>query len=85
MKDKIEKYKNFDKKTKENNKKLKVEGPNQNILYIQIKNQKLNWKEIKLQQQKITKKTTIKTKRSEFEKNKSNEDYNVFTWVWERN
>jgi hypothetical protein len=42
LKDKIEKYKNFDKKTKENNKKLKVEGPNQNILYIQIKNQKLN-------------------------------------------
>jgi len=29
-------------------KKLKAERPNQNILHIQIRNQWLNWKQIKL-------------------------------------
>jgi hypothetical protein len=55
LKDKIERHKNFDKREKENNKELKVEWPNWNALYIQIKNQGLNWKEIKLQQKKMIK------------------------------
>jgi hypothetical protein len=41
LKDKIESNKNFDKRT-EKKKKFKVEGRNQNILYIQIGNQGLN-------------------------------------------
>jgi len=45
LNDKIEINKNFDKKTE---KKIKVERPNRNILYIQIRNQWLNWKQIKL-------------------------------------
>ena len=48
LKDKIESNKNFDKRTKKKYKKFKVKGPNQNILYIQIRNQGLNWKQIKL-------------------------------------
>ena len=48
LKDKIESNKNFDKRTKKKYKKFKVKGPNQNILYIQIRNQVLNWKQIKL-------------------------------------
>ena len=42
LKDKIESNKNFDKRTKKKKKKFKVEGRNQNILYIQIRNQGLN-------------------------------------------
>jgi hypothetical protein len=41
LNDKIKKYKNFDQKTKKI-KKLKINVPNQNILYIQIKYKKLN-------------------------------------------
>jgi hypothetical protein len=37
LKDKIESHKNFGKREKE--KKLKVEGPNKKILYMQIRNQ----------------------------------------------
>jgi len=44
LNDKIESYKDFDKGAKEKNKKLKVEGLNQETLYIQIRNQWLNWK-----------------------------------------
>jgi hypothetical protein len=42
LKNKIESHKNFDKKAKNKNKKLKVKGPNQKILSIQIKKQLLN-------------------------------------------
>jgi hypothetical protein len=42
LKNKIESHKNFDKKAKNKNKKLKVKGPNQKILSIQIKKQWLN-------------------------------------------
>jgi hypothetical protein len=42
LKNKIESHKNFDKKAKNKNKKLKVKGPNQKILSIQIKKQGLN-------------------------------------------
>jgi hypothetical protein len=42
LKDKIKRHKFFYKKANEKNKKLKVEEPNQNILYIQIKNEWLN-------------------------------------------
>jgi len=45
LKDKIESNKNFDKRTKKKYKKFKVKGPNRNILYIQIRNQGLNWKQ----------------------------------------
>jgi hypothetical protein len=48
LKNKIESNKNFDKRTKKKYKKFKVKGPNQNILYIQIRNQFLNLKQIKL-------------------------------------
>jgi hypothetical protein len=41
LNDKIKRYKNFDQKTKKI-KKLKIDVPNQNILYIQIKYKKLN-------------------------------------------
>jgi hypothetical protein len=41
LNDKIKRYKIFDKKTKKI-KKLKIDVPNQNILYIQIKYKKLN-------------------------------------------
>ena len=41
LNDKIKRYKNFDQKTKKI-KKLKINVPNQNILYIQIKYKKLN-------------------------------------------
>jgi len=40
LKDKNERYKNFDKRAKKKNKKLKIERPNRNTLYIQIKNQR---------------------------------------------
>jgi hypothetical protein len=42
LKNKIESHKNFDKRAKNKNKKLKVKGPNQKILSIQIKKQGLN-------------------------------------------
>jgi len=42
LKDKTENNKNFNKNTKEKNKKLKAEGLYQNILYIQIRNKGLN-------------------------------------------
>jgi hypothetical protein len=37
LKDKIESHKNFDERAKKRNKKLKVEWPNQKILFTQIK------------------------------------------------
>jgi len=43
-------------------KKLKVKGPNRNILYIQIKHQRLNWKQIKFQRKEKWLKKVIKTK-----------------------
>ena len=46
LKDKIESIKTLTKKKQ--NKKLKVEGPNQKILYIEIRIEGLNWKNIKL-------------------------------------
>jgi len=42
LKNKIESHKNFDKRAKDKNKKLKVKGPNQKILSIKIKRQGLN-------------------------------------------
>jgi hypothetical protein len=44
IKDKIESHKNFDKRAKDQNKKLKVEGLDRKILYIYIliKNKGLN-------------------------------------------
>jgi hypothetical protein len=47
--------------------KLKVEGPNRNTLYIQIKHQGLNWKQIKFQWKEKWLKKVIKTKRLESE------------------
>jgi hypothetical protein len=42
LKDKIESYKIFDKRTKDKNKKLKVERPNRKTLSIKVKKQWLN-------------------------------------------
>jgi hypothetical protein len=42
IKDKIKSHKNFDKRANDQNKKLKVEGLDRKILYIQIKKQGLN-------------------------------------------
>ena len=44
LKDKIKNYKNFDKKSKKNNKKSKVEWWNKKTLYTQIRIGGLNWK-----------------------------------------
>jgi hypothetical protein len=42
IKNKIKSHKNFDKRANDQNKKLKVEGLDRKILYIQIKKQGLN-------------------------------------------
>jgi len=44
IKNKIKSHKNFDKRANDQNKKLKVEGLDRKILYIQIKKQGLNWR-----------------------------------------
>ena len=48
LKDKIKNYKNNIKIGKGKNTKLKIKGPNKKSLYIQIRNQGLNLKHIKL-------------------------------------
>ena len=50
LNDKIKNYKNFEKRAKEKNLLLllKVEGPNRKTLYIQIRIEGLNWKQIKV-------------------------------------
>jgi hypothetical protein len=50
LKDKIENYQNFDKRTKK--KKSKVERPNRKILYIQIRFERSNWKHVKVKKKK---------------------------------
>jgi hypothetical protein len=67
LNDKIESHKNFDKRIKSKNKKLKVVWLNWKILSIQIKKQGLNWKKKLLQKGKWKKIQKSKVKRTELE------------------
>jgi len=49
LNDKIESYKNFNKRAKKNNEKLKIEGQSKKILYIyKLEIKGLNLKQMKL-------------------------------------
>jgi hypothetical protein len=69
LKDKIEKYKNFDKRAKENNKKTKEDGPNWNHYYYhwKYKNHKLDLKDKIESHKNFNKKTKEKNKKLKVE------------------